>query len=251
MYVLSIGLLVTLFAACSDPAGSSGATPTPTSANTTPTLTTAATATQPATTNQPATPTPVAGTGKAPTTVAKATSATTANQPAAPTSVTGTATDLQPFTGVDFTMLYPAKWQKTHKSGSPVAANQPPSQTYRFVAADNVTGFLVKRHSGEQAVGGSVNELLGGEFRCDTGDKSVPSSAETADGVSWSQVDLICLVASNNYEVRELVRSDSQYGQTVIMYGAYQKVGNGAVVPDFAHTKATYFDPMLASFKFK
>src|SRR5690348_6033765 len=124
MYVLSIILLVTLFAACSDPSSASGVTPTPTTADTTPTPTTAATATSAA--NQPATPTSVTGTGKAPTAVAKATSATTANQPATPTPVIETGTDFQSFTGEDFTVLYPAKWQKTHKTSSgPVAKNQP------------------------------------------------------------------------------------------------------------------------------
>lgn len=105
------------------------------------------------------------------------------------------------------------------------------------------------RRGDEQAVGGMVNDLIGGELKCDMGDKSVPSQV-TVGGVTWSQADLICMVASNNYEVRELVTSSSQYGQTVIMYGAYQQVGKGAAVPDFAHTKAAYFDPMLASFKF-
>jgi hypothetical protein len=215
MYVFGIILLVALFTACSSPTSASGATPTPTIA---------ATATSAATSTQPATPTPVAETEK----------------------------ELQPFTGVDFTMLYPTKWQKTHKTGPggmSGAKNQPASNTYGFVASDNITGFHIVRRGDEQAVGGMVNDLIGGEFKCDMGDKSVPSQV-TVGGVSWSQADLICMVASNNYEVRELVTFSSKYGQTVIMYGAYQQVGKGAVVPDFAHTKATYFDPMLESFKF-
>jgi hypothetical protein len=229
MYVLGIVLLASLFAACSDPSSASGATPTPTIA---------ATATSAATPTQPVTPTP--------------TSAATLTQPATPTPATGTGKELQPFTGVDFAMLYPAKWQKTKKTGPGGMSgekNQPASNTYGFIAPDNITGFHIVRRGDEQAVGGMVNTLIGGEFKCEPGDKSVPSQVTVA-GVTWSQADLICLVASNNYEVRELVTSSSQYGQTVIMYGAYQQVGNGAVVPDFAHTKATYFDPMLASFKF-
>ncbi len=229
MYVLGIVLLTSLFAACSDPSSASGATPTPTAA---------ATATSAATQAQSVKP--------------MATSAATQAQSVSSTPVAGTEKELQPFTGVDFTMVYPAKWQKTHKTGPGGMAgvkNQLASNTYGFVAADNITGFHIVRRGDEQAVGGMVNELIGGEFHCDMGDKSVPSQV-TVGGVSWSQSDLICLVASNNYEVRELVTSSTQYGQTVIMYGAYQQVGKGAVVPDFAHTKATYFDPMLASFKF-
>ena len=219
MYVLGIVLLVTLFAACSGSTSTSDTTSASTTAG-------AVTPTQPATSmpTTAASPTPVADTGK----------------------------ELQPFTGVDFTMLYPVKWQKTHKTGPggmAGAGNQPASNTYGFVASDNITGFHIVRRGDEQAVGGMVNDLIGGELKCDMGDKSVPSQV-TVGGVTWSQVDLICMVASNNYEVRELVTSSSQYGQTVIMYGAYQQVGKGAAVPDFAHTKATYFDPMLASFKF-
>jgi hypothetical protein len=219
MYVLSVGLLVTLFAACSGSSSVSGATSTPTTAG-------AVTPTQPATLTPTtaASSTPVADTGK----------------------------ELQPFTGVDFTVLYPVKWQKTHKTGPggmSGAKNQPASNTYGFIASDNITGFHIVRRGDEQAVGGMVNDLIGGELKCDMGDKSVPSQV-TVGGVSWSQADLICTVASNNYEVRELVTSSSKYGQTVIMYGAYQQVGKGAAVPDFAHTKATYFDPMLESFKF-
>lgn len=231
MYVLGIVLLASLFAACGGPSSESGATAAPTAAG-------VATPTQPATST--------------PTTVATAASAITPTQPATPTPVADTGKELQPFTGVDFTMLYPAKWQKTHKTGPGGLSgvkNQPASNTYGFIAADNITGFHIVRHGDEQAVGGMVNELIGGDFSCERGDKSVPSQV-TVGGVIWSQADLICLVASNNYEVRELVTSSSQYGQTVIMYGAYQQVGKGAVVPDFAHTKAAFFDPMLASFKF-
>jgi hypothetical protein len=235
MHVLGIVLLALLFAACDDPS-IAGATSTPT---------TAATATSAATPTQPAKPTP--------TTAATATSAATLPQPAKPTPVAETGKELQPFTGVDFTMLYPSKWQKTHKTGPGGMSgvqNQPASDTYGFLARDNITGFHIARRTGEQAVGGSINDLIGGELKCDE-DKSVRSQV-TIGGVTWLQFGFICLVASNNYEVRELVTSTpgSQRGQTVIMYGAYQQVGKGAVVPDFAHTKATYFDPMLASFKF-
>jgi hypothetical protein len=158
----------------------------------------------------------------------------------------------QQFTGANFTMIYPTGWQTSHKSQPFQQSGNSKQQTeniYGFVAQDNITGFHVVRNGDEQAVGGMVNDLLGGQFSCTPGDKSVPSQV-TVGGVMWSQADIVCLVASNNYEIRELVTSSPRYGQTVIMYGAYQQVGNGAVVPDFARTSDTYFKPMLAAFKF-
>ncbi len=74
---------------------------------------------------------------------------------------------------------------------------------YAFVAQDNLTGLHIVRNGDEQAVGGMINVLLGGTFTCNTGDTSVPSQV-TVGGVIWSQADIVCMVASSYYEVREL-----------------------------------------------
>lgn len=218
VYTFSIMLLAVLLSACGDNATTS-TTADPT-----------ATPTQQPTPTQAATPT----------------------QQPTPTPTTNTEVTFQQFAGANFTMVYPASWQVSHKSQSFKQSGDNKQQTeniYGFVAQDNISGFHVVRDGDEQAVGGMVNDLLGGQFTCSMGDKSVAPQV-TVGGVTWAQADLICMVASNNYEIRELVTDSSRYKQTVIMYGAYQQVGNGAVVPDFAHASDTYFKPMLASFKF-
>jgi hypothetical protein len=178
---------------------------------------------------------------------AQPTTATTPAQ-AAPTGTT-----FRQLTGSHFTILYPVNWKTSHMS-QPFKQSGDNTQThteniYAFVAQDNLTGLHIVRNGDEQAVGGMINVLLGGTFTCNTGDTSVPSQV-TVGGVIWSQADIVCMVASSYYEVRELVNGSAHYGQTVIMYGTYQQVGNGAVVPDFIHVDNTYFKPMLASFKF-
>jgi hypothetical protein len=184
---------------------------------------------------------------------------TTSNTPSANTSTVTPSTQVptqapsngfQQLTGANFTINYPIGWQTSHKSEAGGTGGHPATaDIYGFVAPDNITGLHIVRNGDEQAVGGMVNELLGGEFSCSTGDTSVPSQV-IVGGVTWVQVDLVCMIANSNYEVRELVNSSTKYGQTVIMYGAYQQVGNGAVAPDFADASDEYFTPMLTSFQF-
>jgi hypothetical protein len=194
--------------------------------------------------SNPATPTVTAQPTATPTQASKPT------QPPTPTPASNTGVTFQHFTGANFTIDYPAGWQTNHTSQPFKQSGNPQQQTeniYAFVAQDNITGLHIVRNGDEQAPGGMINQLLGGVFTCHAGDTSVPVQV---GGVTWAQVDIVCFVASTNYEVRELVTSSPQYGQTVILYGAYQQVGNGAVAPDFAHASKTYFEPMLASFKF-
>lgn len=153
-------------------------------------------------------------------------------------------------TGANFTINYPVGWQTSHKSQAGGMSGHPATENiYGFVAPDNITGLHIVRNGDEQAVGGMINELVGGQFSCSPGDKSVPSQL-IVGGVTWSQADLVCMIANGNYEVRELVNSSTKYGQTVIMYGAFQQVTNGAMAPDFAHASDEYFAPMVTSFQF-
>jgi hypothetical protein len=179
-----------------------------------------------------------------PTVRGQPTIATTSTQ-AAPTK-----TPFQQLTGSHFTILYPANWKTSHVSqpgGQSGDHTQPQTEdTYAFVAQDNLTGLHIVRNGDEQAVDGMIIALVGGADKC----KTPVMSQVTVGGVIWSQADVVCLVAGSSYEARELVYGSPRYGQTVIMYGAYQQVGNGAVVPDFIHANNTYFKPMLASFKF-
>jgi hypothetical protein len=153
-------------------------------------------------------------------------------------------------TGANFTINYPVGWQTSHKSQPGGTPGHPATEDiYGFVAPDNITGLHIVRNGDEQAVGGMINELLGGQFSCSPGDTSVPSQV-IVGGVTWVQADLVCMIANNNYEVRELVNSSTTYGQTVIMYGAYQQVTNEAISPDFSHASDEYFAPMVTSFQF-
>jgi hypothetical protein len=106
------------------------------------------------------------------------------------------------------------------------------------------------RHGRQLAAGDNVNELLDVQLSCSPGDTSLPAKI-TINGITWSQYDLVCLLASTYYEVRDLSTVTPTGDHTEIMYGAYQQVGNGAVFLDFAHASKTYFEPMVASFKFK
>jgi hypothetical protein len=180
--------------------------------------------------------------------------AATPTQAAVPTQspASKTGTTFKQLTGANFTIDYPAGWQMSQKSlpgGASGVKNPAPENIYGFVASDNITGLHIVRNGDEQAVGGMINELLGGQFSCNMGNSSVPSQVMVG-GVTWSQADLVCMIHNSNFEVRELVTSSAKYNQTVIMYGAYQQVGNGALAPDFAHASTMYFNPMLASFKF-
>ncbi|HTK09411.1 MAG TPA: hypothetical protein VL485_19730 [Ktedonobacteraceae bacterium] len=178
-------------------------------------------------------------------TPAQATAATPSPTPT-PASTKG----FQHLTGANFGIDYPVGWQTSHKSQAGGMSGRPATEDiYGFVASDNITGLHIVRNGDEQAVGGMVNELLDGQFSCSPGDRSVPSQVRVG-GVTWSQADLVCMISGFDYEVRELVTSSTKYGQTVIMYGAFQQVDNGAMAPDFAHASDTYFQPMLASFQF-
>ncbi len=164
---------------------------------------------------------------------------------------------LKQYSATGFTISYPTGWHtsqtslKWTPSGGPGAMPQHTEMDYAFVAGDNLTGLHIARDTDEQAVGGMTNRLLGGVFVCHAGDASIPNKVKVG-GVMWSQADIVCMVASSFYELRELVYSNPQTNvQTVILYGAYQQVGNGAAAPDFAHTSQKYFEPMLASFDFK
>jgi hypothetical protein len=180
-------------------------------------------------------------------------SSITPAQAAAPTPSPASHKGFRQLTGANFTIDYPVGWQTSHKSltGGPSGDVKNPAteNIYGFVAQDNITGLHIVRNGDEQAVGGMINDLLEGQFSCNAGDQSVPSQV-TVGGVTWSQFDLVCMIAGLNYEVRELVTSSTKYGQTVIMYGAFQQVGKGAMAPDFAHASNMYFKPILASFKF-
>lgn len=186
-------------------------------------------------------------------------SASTPTQAAAPTSAptptpaSNTGATFKQLKGANFTISYPVGWQTSHKSlprgQSGDVKNPTMEDIYGFVAPDNITGLHIVRNGDEQAPGGMINQLLDGQFSCSPGDKSVPSQV-TVGGVSWSQVDFVCMIAGYNYEVRELVTASTKYGQTVILYGAFQQVNNGAMAPDFAHASNMYFKPMLASFTF-
>ena len=213
MYTIGIILLAAFFSAC-------GSNPATSTVTTQPTTQPTPTPTQAATPTPPPTPTPI---------------------PATNTGVT-----FQQFSGANFTINYATGWQTNHVAQQNA---QQKENIYAFVAQDNITGLHIVRNGDEQAPGGMINQLLGGVFTCQSGDASVPAQV-TVGGVTWSQVDKVCYLASTYYEVRELVTSSPQYGQTVILYGAYQQVGNGAVAPDFAHASKLYFEPMLASFKF-
>ena len=170
-----------------------------------------------------------------------------------PTSASNTSTTFKQLIGANFTINYPTGWQTSHKSlpGGPSGDVKNPAteNIYGFVAPDNITGLHIVRNGDEQVPGGMINQLLDGQFSCSTGDKTVPAQV-TVGGVTWSQADFVCMIAGFNYEVRELVTSSTKYGQTVIMYGAFQQVDNGAMAPDFAHASDKYFKPMLASFRF-
>lgn len=223
IYTIGIILLAAFFSAC-------GSNPTTSTATTQLTTQPTPTSTLAATPTPPSTPTP----------------------PPTPTPATNTGVTFQQLSGANFTIGYPVDWKTSHTSQPFKQSGNPQQQTeniYAFVAQDNITGLHIVRNGDEQAVGGMINQLLGGEFTCNRSNASVPAQVKVG-GVTWSQVDIVCLIASTNYEVRELVTWSPQYGQTVILYGAYQQVGNGAVAPDFANTSKLYFEPMLASFKF-
>jgi hypothetical protein len=179
------------------------------------------------------------------------TSPTLAAAPTQPQKPTPTPSNgFRQLTGANFTINYPVGWQTSHKSQTGGTSDHPATEDiYGFVAPDNITGLHIVRNGDEQAVGGMINELLDGQFSCSLGDKSVPSQV-IVGGVTWAQADLVCMIANDNYEVRELVNSSTKYGQTVIMYGAFQQVTNGAMAPDFAHASDEYFAPMVTSFQF-
>jgi len=184
-----------------------------------------------------------------PTPVATPTQAATPT-PLLPTpTVAGTGITFREFTGSDFSISYLYSWQTSQQSRSG-GANQPKIEEYAFMAADNISGLHIMRHGQQLAVGDNVNELLGAQLSCSQGDTSLPAKV-TIGGVTWSQYDLVCLLASTYYEVRDLYTVTPTGGHTEILYGTYQQVGNGAVFPDFATASKTYFEPMVESFKFK
>lgn len=166
-----------------------------------------------------------------------------------PTATPAPHKGFQQLAGANFTIDDPVGWQTSQKSLTGGKPGSSATDIYGFVAPDNITGLHIVRNGDEQAVGGTINQLLDGQFSCSTGDKSVPSQV-TVGGVTWSQADLVCMIAGFDYEVRELVTSSPRYGQTVILYGAFQQVDNGAMAPNFALASNRYFEPMLASFKF-
>lgn len=155
-------------------------------------------------------------------------------------------------TGSHFTIRYPANWKKSHVSqpgGGQSGSDTPSTQIadiYAFVAQDHLTGLHILHNVDEQAVDGTIIGVVGSAGTCNT---TPVMSQVTVGGVIWSQAEVVCLIAGRAYEAREL-NTGTPYGTIVIMYGAYQQVVPGAVVPGFIQANNVYFKPMLASFKF-
>lgn len=167
----------------------------------------------------------------------------TPTQPAVstPTAASQPGAAFRPFTGPSFKVEYPASWQK---SQTKTTAGK---TVYSFVFSDQVTGFHIALHTFYVDASSPVNDLTGTQMNCNPGDTSLPPTI-TIHGALWYQSDMVCFLASTNYELRLLTNTNPKTkDQTTIVYGAYQQA---TASPPFAQANQQYFMSMLNSFQF-
>lgn len=179
--------------------------------------------------------------GNSSTTLAQTPTATPTQPAPTPTSTSSVDNAFRLFTGSGFTVEYPTGWQKSQTKA-------PTGKTvYSFVYADQVTGFHVSLHTNFVDASSPITDLTGAQMTCNPGDTSLPPTI-TIHGALWYQSDMVCFLASTNFEVRMLTHTDATTkDQTTIVYGAYQQA---TASPPFAQANQKYFLPMLNSFRF-